>query len=111
MATKYIDIPLINYPIFDLSVSLEGNSYIVEFIYNSRMKLYTISLYDAARNPIVVGEALVPEYPIFFDYALSDLTGYFFLTKKEEIQSQPYKEYPEAINQFYDLVYVYRTED
>lgn len=111
MAVLYVDIPLQDDPFYDLSISLEGNSYILEFIYNERMQLYTFSLYDAERNPIVQGEALVPEYPMFLDYALENLTGYFFLTRKPTIISEPYKTYPDKINEYYWFMYVYETED
>lgn len=108
--TKYVDIPIINYPFYDLSISLEGNSYILEFCYNSRMELYTFSLYDADREPIILGEALVPEYPMFLDYAIPALSGYFVLLKKENINSQPYKDYPQNLADYYYFMYVYDTE-
>ena len=109
--TSYVDIPIIDEPFYDLSISLEGNSYILEFIYNERMSLYTLSLYDAERNPIVLGASLVPEYPIFFDYAIENLTGYFYLTKKSTLISEPYKEFPDKLSEFYYLVYVVPSED
>ena len=109
--TSYVDIPIIDEPFYDLSIALEGNSYIIEFTYNERMSLYTISLYDAERNPIVLGEGLVPEYPIFFDYALENLTGYFLLTKKSTLISEPYKEFPDKLSEFYYMVYVIPAED
>lgn len=109
--TKYVDIPLINYPFYDLSVSLEGNSYILEFSYNSRMELYTFSLYDADRTAIILGEALVPDYPLFLDYAIPDLSGYFLLFKKENLDSHPYKEYPQNLADYYYFVYTYDLEN
>ena len=105
--TTYVDIPIIDYPFYDMSVSLEGNSYILEFIYVDRMKLYTISMYDSDKNPIVLGEALVPNYPIFQDYALENLTGAFYLIEKSTLQREAYKEFPENLSQYYYLVYAY----
>jgi hypothetical protein len=109
--TEYVDIPIIDEPFYDLSIALEGNSYILEFTYNERMELYTLSLYDAERNPIVLGEAVVPEYPMFFDYAFENLTGYFFLTKKSTLISEPYKTFPDKLSQYYYMVYAYTPEE
>lgn len=110
MTDKYVSLPLFPDADYDYGIALQGNSYILRFIYNERMKLYTISLYDADNNPIVVGEALVPNYPIFFEYALYPLTGYFWMEEKANIVSQPYQTYPENIDEYYNLYYVY-TED
>ncbi len=107
----YVDIPIIQYPHYDLSISLEGNSYILEFKYVERMGLYTLSLYDAERNPIILGSAVVPEYPMFADYAIPNLSGYFLLTSKGNVGPEPYKLYPENINEYYYMVYVYNAEE
>lgn len=105
--TNYVDVPLLDEPFYDLSISLEGNSYIIEFTYNERMSLYTLSLYDAERNPIVLGVGLVPEYPILLDYAIPNMTGYFLLTRKPTNISEPYKVYPDQLAQYYYLCYVF----
>lgn len=104
---NYIDIPIIDEPFYDLSISLEGSSYIIEFTYNERMSLYTLSLFDAERNPIVLGVGLVPEYPILLDYAIPEMTGYFLLTRKPTNISEPYKLYPDQLSQYYYLMYVF----
>ena len=104
---NYVDIPIIDEPFYNLSISLQGNSYIIEFTYNERMSLYTLSLYDAERNPIVLGVGLVPEYPILLDYAIPEMTGYFLLTRKPTNISEPYKLYPDQLSQYYYLVYIF----
>ena len=111
MANIYVDLLLDDSPIYEYSVSLEGNSYVIEMIYNERSSLYFMSLYDADRNPIVLSAALVPGYPIMFDYALPNLTGFFLLIQKGELASEPYKEFPDKLKQYYDFVYTYLTED
>ena len=103
---SYVDIPIRDEAFYDLSISLEGISYILEFTYNERMELYTLSLYDSERNPIVLGVGLVPEYPILLDYAIPRMTGYFFLTRKSMNISEPYKLYPDQLSEYYYLVYV-----
>jgi hypothetical protein len=111
MANIYVDLLLDDSPIYEYSVSLEGNSYIIEMIYNERSQLYFMSLYDADRNPIVLSAALVPGYPIMLDYALPNLTGFFLLIQKGELTAQPYKEFPDKLNQYYSLVYTFQSED
>lgn len=106
---NYVDIPIQDEVFYDLSISLEGVSYILEFTYNERIKLYTLSLYDSDKTPIVLGVALVPEYPILLDYAIPNLNGYFLLTRKPiniNIQ-EPYKTYPDQLAEYYYLVYTY----
>lgn len=104
--TKYVKIPLDSSPYYELSIALEGNSYIIEFVYNERAQLYFMNLYNSDRESIVLGQALVPKYPIFLDYNLPNLSGYFELIKKATLVSEPYKTYPDSIYQYYDLVYV-----
>lgn len=111
MSTVYVDIPLDDSPFYDLSISLQGLSYILEFVYNERAQLYFMSVYDAEKNPIVLGVAVVPAYPILIDYAIPNLTGYFWLLKKATLESEPYKTYPDKLKQYYDFVYIYDTED
>lgn len=107
MAEKYVSLPLFPDADYEYSIALQGESYILRFIYNERMQLYTISLFDADSNPIVAGEALVPSHPIFLDYAIYPLTGYFYMEEKANILSEPYKTYPDQIDQYYWLYYIY----
>jgi hypothetical protein len=111
MADLYVDLLLDDSPIYEYSVSLEGNSYIVEMTFNERSQLYFMSLYDADRNPIVLSAALVPGYPIMFDYALPNLTGFFLLIQKGTLESEPYKKFPDKLSQYYSLVYTFQSED
>lgn len=107
MATKYISLPLYSDPDYTYAVALQGVSYNLEFIYNERTQLYSLSLYDQDNDPIVLGEALVPNYPIFKDYAIFPLTGFFWMEEKADIISEPYKAYPDSIDQYYNLFYIY----
>lgn len=111
MSTKYVNLPLFPDPSYSYSVSFQGNSYVIEFTYNERVQLYFINLYDAENNPIVLGEALVPNYPIFKDYALFPLTGFIWMEEKADIISEPYKKYPDLLDQYYNAFYIYEQED
>lgn len=110
MANIYVDLLLDDSPLYDYSFSLEGNSYIVEMQFNERTQLYHMSLYDADKNPLVLGVGLVPGFPIMADYALPNLTGFFLLIQKGELQSEPYKKFPDKLSQYYNLVFTYIEE-
>lgn len=107
MVDKYISLPLFADPYYSYPIALQGNSYILEFIYNERSQLYSLSLFDSESNPIVLGEALVPNYPIFKDYAIFPLTGFFWMEEKADIISEPYKIYSDSLDQYYNLYYLY----
>lgn len=111
MSTAYVSIPLDSSSYYGMSVSLEGNSYNLDFIYNERTKLYHLSLFDADNNSLVEGVGLVPSYPILLDYALPSLTGYFWLGSNSTINTEKYKEFPDKISEYYSLFYIYTKED
>ena len=111
MVDHYISLPLYADPDYNYAVNLQGESYILDFKYNERCGLYFISLYTADNIPLVVGDALVPTFPIMKDYALNTLTGFFWMEEKANIISEPYKLYPDKINEYYNLFYIYSTDD
>lgn len=105
MANNYLKLPLFSDADYNYSVNLQGNSYILDFKYNERAAMYFLSLYTADDVPIVEGHALVPTYPIFLDYSLFPLTGYFWMEEKAAIISEPYKAYPDKIDEYYNFYY------
>lgn len=111
MKTSYVNLILDDSPLYEYTVALEGNSYIIEMQYNERSQLYFMYLYDSDRNPIVLGAAVVPGYPIMLDYALPNLSGFFLLIQNGQLDSEPYKEFPDKLSQYYTFVYTYQTED
>ena len=110
MTNIYVDLLLDDSPIYEYSVALEGNSYIIEMQYNERSQLYYMSIYDSDRIPLALSVGLVPGYPMMADYALPNLTGFFLLIQKGELQSEPYKKFPDKLSQYYNLVYTYVEE-
>lgn len=111
MTTKYVTLPLFPDPYYSYPISLEGVSYKLDFQYNERAKSYFLSLYLADGTPLVLVEALVPSYPILKDYAIAEMSGFIWLEVKSNLQSEPYKEYPDQIDKYYNLYYIYNTED
>ena len=108
---NYISLPLYSDPDYNYAVNLQGNSYILDFKYNERAGLYFISLYTAENVPLVLGDALVPTFPIMKDYALNTLTGFFWMEEKANILSEPYKAYPDKIDEYYNLFYCYSVDE
>jgi len=110
MTINYVNIPLYSDPDYEYIISLERVAYKIRFYYNERMQQWIIDLRYADNTPIVLGEALVPSYPLFYDYNLEDLSGLFWLepigkNMNETIQN------PFELNQYYKLYYYYETED
>jgi hypothetical protein len=110
MAERYVIVPLYEDPFYSYAISLEGESYILEFQYNERAELYFLSIYTADREPVVLGVGVVPYYPITLDYILPGLSGYFWLEEKATYNSEPYKEYPDKIHEYYNAYYIYSSE-
>jgi len=111
MADHYVNLPLFTDSDYNYSVNLQGQSYVLDFKYNERVQLYFLSLLDAENNPIVLGEGLVPTYPILKDYALFPLTGFFWMEEKADILSEAYKVYPDKIAEYYSFFYIYSDEE
>lgn len=111
MALKGVNLPLFDVPYYSYSASLEGNSYVFKFIFNERSQLYYLSLFDSDREPVFLSVAVVPGYPIGIDYALTNLSGFFWLEQKGELQSEPYKLFPDKLSEYYTLSYSYIDGD
>lgn len=107
MALKYVNIPLYSDAYYSYTIALESNSYTLEFTYSDRSEAYFISLFDEDNTLLVGGERLVPNYPMFKDYPLPNLTGWFWMEEIADIFSQPYITYPDKLDQYYYLYYVY----
>jgi hypothetical protein len=110
MKISYVSLPLYSDANYKYTVSLEGNSYTLQFIYNERAKLYFLYLYDSEGKPLVQCEAVVPEYPILSNYNIKNLSGFFWLSNVANTNVQPYKTYPDKINQYYTFAYYYETK-
>lgn len=110
MTEYYVSLPLFDEPDYNYAVNLQGQSYILDFKYNERSQLYFLSVYTAENVPIILGVALVPTYPISKDNALFPLTGFFWMEEKAAILSEPYKVYPDKVNEYYNFFYTWSEE-
>ena len=64
------------------------------------------------QTPILLGYALVPQYPMCVDYNLEDygLTGYFLLLPINSTIGSKITEESSIMPEFFKLYYVYNTE-
>lgn len=111
MTDHFVSLSLYPDADYNYAVNLQGQSYILDFKYNERCQLYFLSIYTAENIPVVLGVGLVPTYPITKDYALFPLTGFFWMEEKADIITEPYKTYPDKIDEYYNFYYIYSTED
>lgn len=111
MSTQYVVMPLFEDAFYSYSISLQDETYVVSVQYNERSEQWLLNLADADSVPIFSGVGLVPLYPIALDYAIFPLTGFFWLEPIAEINAEQYKMYPEQLNQYYRMYYIYEEEE
>jgi hypothetical protein len=109
MSEYYVYIPLFPDPNYEMIVSLERTAYKIRAYYNERMQAWIMDLRYVDNTPLVLGQRIVPNYPLMLDYDLP-LTGYFWLEaigdNINETVSNPFE-----LNQYYRLYYIYEEED
>lgn len=100
-----VHLPLFKDADYEYTVSLERVAYKLRFYYNERMEQWMVDLRYANNDPIILGEAVVPQFPMFRDY-LTELSGFFWLEpigkSKNETISNPFE-----LEKYYKLFYFY----
>ena len=108
MAQNYEILPLYSDPDYYYVVSLQGIAYKIRFYYNERVARWCMDLSYADGTPIVLGESLVRNFPMFLDYHIEGLTGYFFLEEVgkniNETNNNPYE-----VWKYFRLYYIYES--
>jgi hypothetical protein len=107
MSLQYIRLPLFEDAFYSYSVALEDISYVVNIRYNERSEQWIMDLLSADSSPIATGVGIVPLYPIMLDYAITGMTGFFWLEPIAEMNNEQYKQFPEKLNQYYRMFYLY----
>lgn len=113
MATVISKLPLFSDPITSYSVDVEGVNRTIVFKWNNRTSNWHFDLINDDGTVVVEGIKLVPNYPMLVDYQLEekDLTGYFCLVDAGSFPSNKLNVGPESLPQWYELYYVYFTEE
>lgn len=87
MALRDFKLPLFNDTYYSYNVSLEGNSYTLEFLFLERMSSWLLSLLDSEGNYLVRNQRLTPNTLLFAEYRIQNLTGGFYFTPKSNQDS------------------------
>lgn len=113
MATVHVEIPMYNERSYTYGISLEGRSYILSFYWNRKARQWHMDLRLEDRTVILLGQALVPQYPMYVDYNLEEIgmTGYFELMPVNISIASQVGEEMSIVPEFFKLYYVYLTGD
>lgn len=107
MAIKQSKLPIFNGTYYSYSVSLEGNRYVLEFLFLDRLSQWMLTLKTSDGTTLVRNQRLTPETPLFIDYRLPDLTGFFYF---KPVSKPVYQDELNNLPQpkgFYELYYIY----
>jgi|SRR5690625_2111253 len=110
MAIFRSNISLHNFPYYSSTAVLEGELYIVELYFHERTQSWAINLLSGDSTPIVMGQRLSPEYPLFLDYTIQGLSGYFYLEPKGRNKNETINN-PYEIWKYYNLYYYWEEEE
>lgn len=104
-----IELPLYTDLKYRYGIALEGQSYQFTFYWNTRGSQWHMDIKMEDQTPILLGCALVPQYPMLIDYNLEDigLTGYFLLLPINATISNKITESSDTMPQFFNLFYIY----
>lgn len=112
MNTIYVELPLYLDEKYRYGIALESVSWQFTFYWNGRAGQWHMDIRREDQTPLVLGQALVPQYPMLVDYNLeeSGMTGYFLLLPiNNAIVDEITKDHT-IIPEFFRLYYVYLTE-
>lgn len=106
MAVVTKNLPLYDDPDYFYVVSLEDIAYQIRLYYNERIKRWAIDLSYADGTPIIVGQSLVRNYPMFEDYDIQGLNGFFYLEEIGKDLNET-NENPFEIRKYFRFYYIY----
>lgn len=107
MAVKILKLPLFNDTYYSYPISLEGNTYVLDFLFLERINDWTLSLKDSEQNPLVLGQRMTPDTELFFSYQVEGLSGYFLFTPISVIKPSEVSDNIQRPKDFYNLFYIY----
>lgn len=107
-----IEMPLYSDLSYRYSMPLEGKTWQFTFNWNSRCSQWHMDIRRDDQTPILLGYALVPQYPMTVDYTFEDygLSGYFILLPVNSTISYKLNESSDTMPEFFKLYYSYDAE-
>ena len=107
MAIKYLRLPLYNDTFYSYSVNLEGNKFQIKLLFLERPSTWIITLKDSEQRTLVSGQRLTPDTPLFGDYRLENLSGFFLFTPPSGNDPEDVEQNIQRPKDFFNLYYVY----
>lgn len=112
MTTNFIEMPLYSDLAYRYSLPLQGQSFQFKFYWVQRAKQWHIDIRLEDQTPVVLGYALVTQYPILEDLPLEGygLTGRFVLMPVNIAVASALPLESSVMPEFFKLYYMYETE-
>lgn len=113
MTTVYTELPLFSDLRYRYGATLQGVSWQFTFYWNERINQWHMDIRREDQTALVLGIAMVPQYPMLIDYNLeeSGLTGYFLLMPVNVSVAEQLDDESSVMPEFFKFYYVYVTED
>lgn len=102
----YVNLPLFSDSDYEYVVNLEGFAYRIRLFYIEREQRWAMDLRQADRTPLVLGAAVVPDWPLFIDYYLPNLTGVFWFEPIGRDMNET-RQNPFELNEYFRFFYYY----
>jgi hypothetical protein len=112
MTTNFVEMPLYPELTYRYSISLQGISWQFKFYWVERAKQWQMDIRQEDQTAIILGYALVPQYPILEDVPLEvyGLTGRFVLMPVNVAVATAITQESSIMPEFFKLFYMYETE-
>jgi hypothetical protein len=108
MSVKIIKLPLYNDTAYSYSIALEGNTFVLDFLFlRSRLNSWIITIKNSNQETLVTGQRLTPNTVLFQGYRLEGLSGFFYF-ESGDLSDDDFK--VSTPENFYKLYYIYDTE-
>lgn len=112
MTTNFVEMPLFDDLTYRYSLPLQGQSWQFKFYWVQRAMQWHMDIRKEDQTPVVLGYAMVPQYPMMEDYPLEDigLTGRFVLMPVNVAVATAITLESSVMPEFFKLFYMYETE-
>lgn len=112
MKTNLIQMPLFSELTYRYSLTLEGRSWQFKFYWVERAKQWQMDIRQEDNTALILGYALVPQYPILEDVPLElyGLNGNFVLMPVNIAVASSITQESSVMPEFFKLYYQYQTE-
>jgi len=113
MATIFTRVPLFTEPSYQYSLALENQTRLLKFQWNTRSRSWHMDVRNEDQSIILLGQKIVPQFPMFVDYALQsfNMTGYFVLLPRNLNQTNQTNREMNDVPEKFALFYVFEQEE